>query len=98
MKFQGPPNLRLRIAIPQPNERQFIKFDENGILETRNPFTIRRLKKRGYQPVSAQADVVPEPTATPDDGPKYRCKKCDFVTDNKGELLAHHRKEHPKGE
>ena len=26
------------------------------------------------------------------------CKKCDFVCDNRGEFLAHHRKEHPKGD
>jgi hypothetical protein len=29
---------------------------------------------------------------------KFKCKKCDFETDNMGELLAHYRKEHPKEE
>ncbi len=27
----------------------------------------------------------------------YRCKKCDYQTTNKGDLMAHYRKEHPKG-
>ena len=26
----------------------------------------------------------------------YKCKKCDFETDNKGLLMAHHREEHKK--
>lgn len=26
----------------------------------------------------------------------YKCKKCDFETDNQGVLLAHYRKEHPR--
>lgn len=27
-----------------------------------------------------------------------QCKKCDFKTENMGELLLHYRKEHPKGD
>ena len=26
------------------------------------------------------------------------CKKCDFTCDNQGELLAHYREKHPKGD
>lgn len=26
----------------------------------------------------------------------FKCKKCEFETDNNGKLLAHYRKEHPK--
>ena len=28
----------------------------------------------------------------------FKCKKCDYETDNKGLLLAHYREKHPKKE
>ena len=28
---------------------------------------------------------------------KHKCKKCEFSTDNQGELMAHYRSDHPKG-
>jgi len=32
------------------------------------------------------------------DAPEKHCKQCDFTCVNQGELLAHYRKSHPKGE
>jgi hypothetical protein len=28
---------------------------------------------------------------------EFKCKKCDFVSDNMGDLLVHYRQAHPKG-
>ena len=93
MEFIGEPGRLVRVNNPRPGEPAALRFDSNGRCEVSHPVTIRRMKQRGYQEAT---DAVPEPTAVPDDGPKYHCKQCGYMTDNKGDLLAHYRKEHPK--
>jgi hypothetical protein len=64
-------------------------FDENGEFETDDPKLIAWMKKK-------KNFIRCEEIKLPADG-LYNCKKCDFASTNKGELMAHYRKEHPKG-
>ena len=85
MKFGGVPNQRVRIKQTKQriNHRfpKVIKFDKRGIYETESELMIKLLKER--------FPIVPNPV--------YKCKKCDFETENKGLLLAHYKVEHPTG-
>lgn len=84
VKFKGTPNLLVRFNPPIGNIKH-IRFDENGEYQTDNKRIIKRF--------SHKFDSVPVKEVK-----SYKCKKCDFTTDNKGELMAHYRTEHPKGE
>jgi hypothetical protein len=46
MKFIGEPNLLVRIPKPKNGEVKSLQFDENGMYETNNPITIKRLQAR----------------------------------------------------
>ncbi len=91
MKFYGPPNMLLRVRNMKPIRA--IRFDLNGEYETENPRLIARLKTRFK---------CEEPTEKPKQQKKlpadgfYNCKKCDFKTENQGDLLVHYRTNHPK--
>lgn len=93
MKFYGTPNMLLRVRNMKPIRA--IRFDLNGEYETENPRLIARLKTRFK--CEETAEKPKEEKKLPLDG-FYNCKKCDFKTTNKGELLAHYRKEHKKEE
>jgi hypothetical protein len=58
-----------------------IQFDNKGEFTTDNERIIQRFM--------SHFDSKP--------AEQYKCKKCDYVTNNKGELMVHHRKDHPKG-
>jgi hypothetical protein len=87
MKFIGTPGLTVRISNPKPGEKTHFQFDKDGIFDAKHPFTIKRLTKRGYQRLDEKQD---------EKSGEFSCKKCDFKTANKGDLLAHYRKEHKK--
>jgi hypothetical protein len=93
MKFKGTPNLYVRFAnkrIHRITGRRGFYFDENGIYETDNEVLINLLSKH--------FEIVKEEAVEENKTELYQCKKCDFETENKGELLAHYRKEHKKEE
>ena len=89
-----------------------MKFTNDKIeIELEHPNTFNIAERLGFKPVEdlisepieeVVEEVVEEPKQEiveekklPADG-FYNCKKCDFKTTNKGELLAHYRAEHPK--
>ena len=90
MKFYGTPNMLVRVKNLKPFRS--IRFDDKGEFETDNPRLIARLKTRFE---FGEKTEPKEKKKLPADG-FYNCKKCDYKTDNKGELLAHYRTEHPK--
>lgn len=91
MKFIAEPNLYVKLNNKGAQRTTGLKgfcFDEKGEYTTENEILIGILKqnfkvKEEYE--NKQVETV-----------SFKCKKCDFETDNKGELLAHYRKDHPK--
>ena len=61
-------------------------------LDNENTFNIAL--RAGFQPVSEVEEAKKE--TKEENKTVYKCKKCEFETDNKGELLAHYRTTHPK--
>lgn len=96
MVFIGPPNQYVRFSnktVIRLTGKKGFCFDENGEYETDNDLLCRVLKQH--------FKVKEENNATgdkPTEEVTYQCKYCNYKTTNKGELLAHYRKEHPKGE
>lgn len=83
MIFKGEPNLFVRISnkmFQRATGKKGFYFDENGRYETDNELMIKILKQ--HFPVEEEEIK------------KYHCKKCDYETENKGELLAHYRQSH----
>jgi len=86
MKFLGEPNMLIRM-----NYRHGLlsywktvgRFDKDGVFETDDEKIIKRMQRNF--PVSESKEL-------------RHCKKCDFTCENQGELLAHYRTAHPKGE
>lgn len=85
MKFYGTPNMLIRVRNVKPFRA--IRFDANGEYETDHPRLIARLKTR-FKPIET---TIEEPIE------EFKCKKCDFVTENKGLLLAHYRTHKKEG-
>lgn len=85
-KFQGEPGMMLKVEIGT----FYLQFDEQGelFISDDNP-AFDRLKNAGYEPEYVGEEKVRTIN---------RCKRCDFETDNKGELMAHYRLVHPKEE
>jgi hypothetical protein len=97
MKFKGTPNLLVRITKPRRGEVKHFSFDENGIYETENPFTIMRLRAQ-YEEVKEEINLEKSVKVAVQGEKIKHCKKCDFTCKTQGELLKHHKTEHPKGE
>lgn len=97
MKFYGQPNMLIRINNLKPYKS--IRFNGNGEYETENTRLIARLKNRfKHEEPNAVVEETKEIEETKENiiaSTVYRCKKCDFETENKGLLLAHYR-EHKK--
>lgn len=91
LKIFGPPNL-----VATDRERRFapIRFDAAGeALAPDTPFARRVMSRYPQKPVE-------HPKNEPESASKavYKCKKCDYTTANKGELMAHYRAHKAKGE
>jgi hypothetical protein len=86
MKYFGEPGLSV---IDYDNLKTMFKFNEKGEYETDDPKLVAWMKKN-------KNFIRCEENKLPADG-LYNCKKCEYATTNKGELMAHYRTEHPKG-
>lgn len=108
MKFRAEPNLFVRISnkyVKRATGKKGFYFDAKGEYETDNHRLIRLLKAKFKEEVTEEPQEPQEPQEEisfkdieePKEEVKvYKCKKCDFETDNKGELLAHYRHSHAK--
>jgi hypothetical protein len=81
MKYFGQPGMSI---IDYDNLKTVFRFDESGEFETDDVKLIAWMKKNKNFIRCEEAG-------------EFKCKKCGFTTDNKGELMAHYRKDHPKG-
>ena len=103
MKFNGEPNLLVRITKPKRGEVKHFTFDENGVYETEHPFTIQRLKA-SFEAIGEESNVIDEEIEVKTEdvqeeviqAKQKHCRKCEFACDTKGELLNHYRSEHKK--
>ena len=101
MKVKGKPNEVIHVTHPvrmnQKNKRTTVVFDSNGEAEVFSEYVYNRLvaylEKRGEVPVM---ENIPEKEEPKEDPNTYQCKKCDYVTTSKTELMAHYRNTHPK--
>jgi hypothetical protein len=92
MVFKGQPNQYVRFAnktVIRLTNKKGLYFDENGLYETENKLLIKVLSQH-FESVKEENNVISE------DIKAYKCKQCDFESDNMGKLLAHIRKEHKK--
>lgn len=81
MKFYGQPNSLVREMRRKPFSTEYefkpiFKFDEKGEYSTSDDRLIQKLKRKFKY----------------EEEKTYKCKKCEYETTNKGELLAHYRK------
>lgn len=83
MKYFGEP---LSFVVDYEKLKHVFQFDKNGTYETDDEKLIQWMKKR-------KPHIKAEENAASD---IIKCKKCNFTADNKGNLMAHYRKEHPK--
>jgi hypothetical protein len=93
MKFKGEPNLYVRIAnksVKRLTGEKGFCFDNNGIYETDNEI-LRKVLPQHFEVVEETAKKKEKPVEM-----KYKCKKCEFETANKGELMLHYKENHPK--
>jgi hypothetical protein len=96
MKFQYIPNI---VIVDYEKLKNVCTFDENGFYETDDTAIINFIKSK-----KPFVKVIQEPEAEAEKEPKkhsevfYNCSKCEYKTTNKGELMAHYRKFHPKKE
>lgn len=102
-KFLGEPFRLVRFNPPLGN-LHYVRFDENGEFVTDNERIIKRFSSK-YD--SVPTTDAPTPELSDDDlqlerhqeeTKQYPCKKCDFVADGRGPLMAHYRADHPKEE
>jgi len=92
MIFYGEPNQVIKKQSRKPMSKGFImkplfRFDANGEYEMPDDHPLIDRMKRRFK----YDEVVVEEF-------KMKCRKCDFKTNNHGELMAHHRLQHPKKE
>jgi hypothetical protein len=81
MKFKSEPNLYVRISnkiVQRTTGLKSFKFDDKGEYETENSMMINVLSQN-FKVIEEVKEEL------------FQCKKCEFETDNKGELLAHYR-------
>ena len=80
MKFKGSPNLYVKVSnkyIQRVTGKKGFYFNDKGEYETDNEILIKALEQN-FETVKTEAKV-------------YYCTKCDYKTDNKGELLSHYK-------
>lgn len=83
MFFKGPPNVLVKLR--QTPMRKAKKFPKKV-----------RFDKNGFYETQNEflAKVLVRKFEQIEE--IFTCQKCDFATDNKGELLSHYRRTHPK--
>jgi hypothetical protein len=81
MKFYGKSNML--VTDSRKDNKPLFRFDKNGEFVTEDERLIKRLKQHFKYEDNAKSDSI-------------NCKKCDFSCSNRGELMAHYKKEHPK--
>jgi len=93
------PNLYVKISnkyIRRVTGKKGLYFDANGEYEIPDDHPLVGLMKSSFSYKEAE-----KPARLPDGqaGQEYKlkCSKCDYKTNNHGELMAHHRLQHPKG-
>lgn len=94
MKFYSEPNMSVFKMVKQGRFNKKVlafKFDENGEFETEDNRLIEKLKIHFKHDEKSK-----EPTKEPEPIKEIICKQCSKSFENKGLLLAHIRKEHPK--
>ena len=80
MKYFGESN---QTVIDYKKLKKVFQFDENGEYETEDPKLIQWMKKKKNF-IRCEETLI------------LNCKKCDFTCSNKGELMQHYKREHPK--
>lgn len=98
-KFFGEPNLLIKTRKKVPYEgtidfKPLFRFDAKGEYITEDADLIERLKGRfdHIEVLEAEEPLPFEEEEEPKEEAKFKCKKCEFETANKGELMAHYRK------
>ncbi|MFD0673927.1 hypothetical protein [Cohnella sp. GCM10027633] len=98
--FKGTPNMLVRLEPPVGTTRH-VRFDDKGEFTTENELLIKRfhhkfdsVPAKGKETSDISDDVEYQDHGQTDK--KYKCNQCDFKSDNKGELMAHKKSEHPK--
>jgi hypothetical protein len=85
MKYLGEPNCTV---IDYEKVKKVFQFDENGEFITEDEKIIKWMSKHKNfikcENNTAESDEI------------FKCKKCDYETNNKGELLAHYKNFHKK--
>lgn len=96
MKFKGTPGMLVHDTKPRRRHRKNYRFDNDGFLEVDDRYKdlcIRLATK--FEVVEVKDDAEKETEKT-EEAKVLKCKKCEYETTNKGELMAHYRKVHPK--
>lgn len=98
MIFYGQPSQHI---IDYEKCKEVFCFDANGEFETDDLKRIEWIKKNKpfirHEEIKIENASAQKPgTNETAKGNVMNCKKCDFTCSNKGELLAHYRKEHKK--
>jgi hypothetical protein len=88
MKYKYKPDTRI---IDYKKMKKMFTFDGNGEFETEDVKLIEWIRKNKpfLKPISE-----PVKPSKAESTKKYKCKKCNYETENKGELLAHYRTAH----
>lgn len=102
--FKGTPNM-LVVLNPPIGTIKHVRFDANGEFTTDNERMIKRFHHK-FDSIPAKgrqlSEELMEDIELQDHGQpnvkQYRCNKCDFISENKGDLLSHKKSEHPKEE
>lgn len=77
-------NIGIKINAP------FLPIKVTKILEI-DGFSINPVSVNGSTIEAKEVEITAEKT-------ERHCRKCDFTCENQGELLAHYREKHPKGD
>jgi hypothetical protein len=102
--FKGEPNMLVNLK-PPIGTTKHVRFDGSGEFTTENERMIQRFHHRfdsvpadGKELTEEMTDDLEFQQHQQEETKHYACKKCDYVTENKGELMAHYRQNHPKEE
>lgn len=98
MIFKGIPNQYVRFSsktVIRVTGKKGFYFNENGKYETDNDLLCRILKQHFEIENSNEENSITDDKPTDTINIKH-CKKCDFICENQGQLLAHYREAHPK--